>query len=200
MRGVATVAALAALTLAACAPTHRPADPCAAANRDVDLFGLIGNMASSVYEECLADLRGKLARARLQATNFQAEAKRLEAEAAALEGESAAAAQRLADANARQAAALRELKAAQASEAVDQARLQGVLARSAALAEQLEELNRAGGVDAERAERLQREQADLIRRIGAMLGESSSRDSSHISSIGSLNPHILRNFSIDGML
>ena len=110
MRSLATAAGLATLVLAACAPAHRGGDPCAAANRDINLFSLVGNSASGAYDKCLDDLRIELARARLRATGLRAEAARLESEAATLEGERAAAARRLAAANARQVAALRRVE------------------------------------------------------------------------------------------
>ena len=170
MRGFAAVAGLAALLLAACGPAHRGDDPCATANRDINLFSLLGNTASGAYDKCLDDLRSELARARLRATGLRAEARRLEAEAATLEGERAAAARRLADANARQVAAFRRVEAAKASQAVDRARLQDVLAREATLSQELHQINRSGGIDAARAAQLQREQEGLNRRIDAMLG------------------------------
>ena len=171
MRCLGAAAGVAALILAACVPAHREGDRCAAANRDINLFSLLGNTTSGVYDECLGDLRSELARARLRATGLQAEARRLEAEAAALEGERAAAARRLAAANARHVVALRRVEAAKASQAVDRARLQNVLAREAALAQELEQLNRSGGIDVTLADRLQREQEELVRRIDAMLGD-----------------------------
>ena len=172
MRSLATAAGLALLVLAACNPAHRGGDPCAAANRDISLFSLVGNSASGVYDKCLDDLRSELARARLRATGLRAEAARLESEAATLEGERAAAARRLAAANARQVAALRRVEEARETRDVDRARLRDVLAREASLAQELEALNRSGGgVDADRAERLKRAQEELNRRIDAMLGE-----------------------------
>ena len=171
MRSFAAAASLAALILAACVPAHTEADPCAAANRDINLFSLLGNTTSGVYDKCLDDLRSELARARLRARGLQAEARRLEAEAATLQGERAAAARRLAAVNVRQVATLRRVESAKTSQAVDQARLRDVLAREAALAQELEQLNLNTGIGATQADRLQRKQEGLNRRIDAMLGD-----------------------------
>ena len=162
------VAAALALTASACVTTT-PQDPCAAAGRDVDLLVLLGNTTSGAYDACLEDLRGELARARLRARVLQGEADRLEAEAASLEGERAEAARRLAEANARQADALARLDAAERAHTVDQRKLRDVLAREEALARELEDLNRQGGMEAAEAERLQREQEELEQRIEALL-------------------------------
>ena len=165
MRGFAFAVAVSLSMVAASCGTTTPDDPCAAAGRQVDLFVLLGNSASGAYDACLDDLRGELARARLRARMLQGEADRLESEAASLEGERAAAARRLAAANARQAEALARLEGAREAHPVDQRRLRDVLARQEALTRELEDLNRRGGIEAAEAERLQREQTELERRI-----------------------------------
>ena len=159
----------AALAAAACAPPPG-ADPCEAANREVNLFSLWGNTATGVYDACLEDLRGELARAQLRVRVLQGEATRLDAEAASLEGERAEAARRLAAANRRHSEVLARLDAAREGQNVDRARLNEVLAREDNLARELEALNREGAASAEEADRLSREQDDLMQRIDAMLG------------------------------
>ena len=172
MHGFAATVLAAATTVALAAPAGAAkGDPCAAANRDVNLFSLLGNSMSGTYDKCLEELRDKAARVRLHARLLRGEAARLEAEAAKLEGERAAAARRLAAANARQADTLRRLEAAKESRSVDREKLQDVLAQGEKLARQLDELNRTSGVNTAQAERLKREQKELNRRIDAMLGE-----------------------------
>jgi len=116
---------VAAAFLSACMATS--GDPCADAERDVDLFTLLDNSLSGTYDACLGDLRDDLARARLRARVLQGEADRLEAEAEALEGEHAEAVRRLAALNARQAGALNRLEEARQGQVVDQLVLDDVL-------------------------------------------------------------------------
>ena len=168
MRTFATTAL--ALGVAACAATPQ-GDPCADANRGINLSVLFENSTSGTYDACLDDLRDKVARARLRARIHQGQAARLEAESEKLEGERAAAARRLAAANARQARAFERLEAANESQNVDSARLKEVISRGEKLAQELEALNRTNGANVAQAERLEREQEDLHRRIDAMLGE-----------------------------
>ncbi|MCE2520599.1 MAG: hypothetical protein J4G15_12435 [Alphaproteobacteria bacterium] len=160
---------VAAAFLSACMATS--GDPCADAERDVDLFTLLDNSLSGTYDACLGDLRDDLARARLRARVLQGEADRLEAEAEALEGERAEAARRLAALNARQADALNRLEQARQGQVVDQLVLDDVLEREQELASELEVLNRDGGIDPAEAQRLEREQSDLMERIDALLSE-----------------------------
>lgn len=155
--------------LSACMATS--GDPCADAERDVNLFSLLDNSLSGTYDACLDDLRDDLARARLRARVLQGEADRLEAEAEALEGEHAEAARRLAGLNARQVDALSRLEEAREGQAVDQLVLDDVLRREQELASELEALNRDGGIDSVEAQRLEREQTDLMERIDALLGD-----------------------------
>ena len=54
---------------------------------------------------------------------------------------------------------------------MDSARLEEVISRGEKLAQELEALNRTNGANVAQAERLEREQEDLHRRIDAMLGE-----------------------------
>ena len=159
----------AAAMLSACMATT--GDPCADAERNVDLFTLLDNSLSGTYDACLDDLREDLARARLRARVLQGEADRLEAEAEALEGEHAEAARRLAGLNSRQADALNRLEEAKEGQAVDQLLLDDVLKREQELAGELEALNRDGGIDSVEAQRLEREQSDLMERIEALLGD-----------------------------
>ena len=159
----------AALATASCAPPPG-ADPCDAANREVNLFTLWGNTATGIYDACLEDLQDELARAQLRVRVMQGEAARLEAEAAGLEGERAEAARRLAAANRRHVEVLARLEAAREGQNVDRTRLDEVLAREDQLAQELEALNREGVASAEEADRLSREQDDLMQRIDAMLG------------------------------
>lgn len=155
--------------LSACMATS--GDPCADAERDVNLFSLLDNSLSGTYDACLDDLRDDLARARLRARVLQGEADRLEAEAEALEGERAEAARRLAGLNARQVDALSRLEEAREGQAVDHLVLDDVLRREQELASELETLNRDGGIDSVEAQRLEREQTDLMERIDALLGD-----------------------------
>ena len=155
--------------LSACMATS--GDPCADAERDVNLFSLLDNSLSGTYDACLDDLRDDLARARLRARVLQGEADRLEAVAEALEGERAEAARRLAGLNARQVDALSRLGEAREGQAVDQLVLDDVLRREQELASELEALNRDGGIDSVEARRLEREQTDLMERIDALLGD-----------------------------
>ena len=155
--------------LSACMATS--GDPCADAERDVNLFSLLDNSLSGTYDACLDDLRDDLARARLRARVLQGEADRLEAEAEALEGERAEAALRLAGLNARQVDALSRLEEAREGQAVDHLVLDDVLRREQELASELETLNRDGGIDSVEAQRLEREQTDLMERIDALLGD-----------------------------
>ena len=155
--------------LSACMATS--GDPCADAERDVNLFSLLDNSLSGTYDACLDDLRDDLARARLRARVLQGEADRLEAEAEALEGERAEAARRLAGLNARQVDALSRLEEAREGQAVDQVVLDDVLRREQELASELEALNRDGEIDSVEARRLEREQTDLMERIDALLGD-----------------------------
>ncbi len=160
---------VAAAFLSACMATS--SDPCADAERDVDLFTLLDNSLSGTYDACLDDLRDDLARARLRARVLQAEADRLEVEAEALEGERAEAARRLAGLNARQVEALNRLEEAKEGKSVDQLVLDDVLTREQELASELEALNRNGGIDTAEAQRFEREQSDLMERIDALLGD-----------------------------
>ena len=160
---------VAAAFLSACMATT--GDPCADAERNVDLFTLLDNSLSGTYDACLDDLREDLARARLRARVLQGEADRLEAEAEALEGERAEAARRLAGLNSRQADALNRLEEAKEGQAVDQLLLDDVLKRELELAGELEALNRDGGIDSTEAQRFEREQSDLMERIDALLGD-----------------------------
>ena len=172
MRGFAATVVAAATAFAVAAPAGGSGDdPCAAADREINLGTLLGNKFSGAYDKCLEDLRDKAARVRLRARILRGEAARLEAEAAKLEGERAAAARRLAAMNERQADALARLEAAKDSQEVDQKRLQDVLERGDKLARELAELNRVKGASAAEAERLEREQEELLRRIDVMLGE-----------------------------
>ena len=155
--------------LSACMATS--GDPCADAERDVHLFTLLDNSLSETYDACLDDLRDDLARARLRARVLQGETDRLETEAEALEGERAEAARRLAGLNSRQADALNRLEEAREGQAVDQLVLDDVLRREQELASELEALNRDGGIDSTEAQRLEREQSDLMERIDALLGD-----------------------------
>ncbi len=155
--------------LSACMATS--GDPCADAERDVNLFSLLDNSLSGTYDACLDDLRDDLARARLRARVLQGEADRLEAEAEALEGERAEAARRLAGLNARQVDALSRLEEAREGQAVDQVVLDDILRREQELASELEALNRDGEIDSVEARRLEREQTDLMERIDALLGD-----------------------------
>ena len=170
MRSLAAAVAAAALGVAVF-PATPEGDPCAAADRGVSFFVLLNNSTSGIYDDCLDDLRDKVARARLRARVLQGQAARLEAEAEKLEGERAAAARRLAAANERQAETLRRLREAKKSQTVDRARLSEVLARGEAITKELEELNRLNGANAAQAKRLEQEQEDLHRRIDAMLAE-----------------------------
>ena len=160
---------LTAAFLSACMATS--GDPCADAERDVDLFTLLDNSLSGTYDACLNDLRDDLARARLRARVLQGEADRLEAEAGALEGERAEAARRLAELNARQADALTRLDDAREGQVIDHLVLDDVLKREQELASELERLNRDGGIDPAEAQRLEHEQSDLMERIDALLGD-----------------------------
>ena len=156
--------------LAACVSTT-PGDPCAGANRDVDLFVLLDNTVSGNYDACLDELRDELDRARLRARVLEGEAARLEAEAAQLEGERAEAARRLAELNSRQAETLRRLEGAREAHAVDEAALRDVLQREQELASELESHNIEGGIDSTRSRSLEQEQDELLQRIEALLGE-----------------------------
>ncbi len=160
---------LTAAFLSACMATS--GDPCADAERDVDLFTLLDNSLSGTYDACLGDLRDDLARARLRVRVLQGEADRLEAEAGTLEGERAEAARRLAELNARQAAALTRLEDAREGQVVDHLVLDDVLKREQELASELETLNRDGAIDSAEAQRLEDEQSDLMERIDALLGD-----------------------------
>ena len=168
LRHIVAVPVTAAL-LSACMATS--GDPCADAERDVELFALLDNSLSGTYDACLDDLRDDLARIRLRARVLQGEADRLEAEAGALEGERAEAVRRLAGLNARQSDALSRLEGAREGQVVDQLVLDDVLEREQQLASELEALNRDGGVDSAEARRLEREQSDLMERIDALLGD-----------------------------
>ena len=163
--------AIALALVGAASSAERQRDPCTSASRDINIFSLLDNSASGTYDACLDDLRDKLTRLRLRTRLLQGEAARLRAEAGNLEGERAAAAQRLAAANARQAAAFARLEAARESRDVDRAKLRDVLSRAEELAQELDELNRAGRVDSARGQRLKQEQEELFRRIDAMLGQ-----------------------------
>ena len=172
MRGVlrhVLAVPVAAAFVSACMVTS--GDPCADAERDIDLFTLLDNSLSGTYDACLDDLRDDLARARLRARVLQGEADRLEAEAEALEGERAEAARRLAGLNARQADALNRLEEAKEGQTVDQFVLDDVLRREQELASELEALNRDGGIASAEARRFEREQSDLLERIEALLGD-----------------------------
>ncbi len=160
---------LAAGLLSACMATS--GDPCADAERDVNLFTLLDNSLSGSYGACLDDLRDDLARARLRARVLQGEADRLEAESETLEGERAEAALRLAGLNARHADALNRLEEAREGQTVDQLVLDDVLEREQELASELEALNLDGGVGSEAAQRFEDEQSDLMERIDVLLGD-----------------------------
>ena len=160
---------LVAVLLSACIATS--GDPCADAERDVNLFTLLDNSLSGTYDACLDDLRDDLARARLRARILQGEADRLEAESETLEGERAEAVLRLAGLNARQADALNRLEEAREGQTVDQLVLDDVLEREQDLASELEVLNRNGGIDSAEAQRFEDEQSDLMERIDVLLGD-----------------------------
>lgn len=160
---------VAAVFLSACMATT--GDPCADAERDIDLFTLLDNSLSGTYDACLDDLRDDLARVRLRATVLQGEADRLAEEAEALERERAEAALRLAELNARQADALNRLEDAREGQAVDQLVLNDVLESEQELANELESLNQDGGIDAAEAQQFEREQSELMDRIEVLLGD-----------------------------
>lgn len=155
-----------ALALAACAPA---ADPCASANRDVNLATLIGNSASGNYNACLDTMRAELNALRVEAASLREQSNALDRQAAQLTGERAAAARRLADLNTEQARLLDTISRADSSsigaaQAVDQAN---------ALNADINALNANGGAAAADAAEIAQRQARLNQLADIMLGAPS---------------------------
>jgi hypothetical protein len=154
-----------ALGLAACTPA---ADPCAAANRDINLITLAGNSAAGNYGACIEDLQGELQQLRLEANSLQARADELNRQARSASAERRSRLSALAAVNAEQAALARELSASSSVVDTREADIRRLVTEERALQARLASASEAT-TEAEIAD-IRRSQAALTNRIRQVRG------------------------------
>lgn len=142
-------------------------DPCAQANRNVNLGTLIGNSVSGSYGACLTSMQGELSALRLEASSLRSQAGALNAQAAQLDGERQAAARRLAAINAEQAQLLDRIAAAGAT--APEAQASSAVAEANAVNREIEVLNDSGGADSAAAAEIRARQERLNRLAQVMV-------------------------------
>lgn len=142
-------------------------DPCASANRDVNLGTLIGNSASGNYSQCLTSMRAELAALQLEASNLRQQASALSAQASQLDGERRAATQRLAAINAEQARLLDQI--ASSGTSASEAQAQNAVSEANAVNQQIEALNSTGTASTAQAAEIRARQERLNRLAQVMV-------------------------------